>query len=80
MNSVDRAIHHVFGLTVTGGVGSVVVVGGAAGEARVIGGKGWGLMIVPSLLPASIIPPFFGLTGIGLHQIPLFFFSPFASL
>lgn len=25
MNSVDRAIHHVFGLTVTGGVGSELV-------------------------------------------------------
>lgn len=41
MNSVDRAIHHVFGLTVTGVLGvwwGRLRVRGAAGGAGVIGG------------------------------------------
>lgn len=45
----------------------------AAGEAGVIGGKGWGLIIVPSLLPASIIPS--SANRNSLHQILLFSLS-----
>lgn len=45
----------------------MVRVRGAAGEAGVTGGKGWGLMILPSLLPASIIP--LSANGNSLHQI-----------
>lgn len=79
MNSVDRAIHHVFGLTVTGVLGVRWWGWWGWGELQeklgLLGGKDGGWWFCPLFYPLLLFP--FLLTGIACIK---FCFPPLASL